>query len=85
MHELMLPESVAKHLALQLAQAHLDKAILEARFNALLEHVQAVLQTTQWVTDDVAVPSPVVAAEPMMALQALVLGAALPTEYSPPQ
>jgi hypothetical protein len=85
MSELMLPETVAKSLALQLAQAYLDKAIIEARFSALLEHVQAVIQTTQWVADDVAVHTPVVAAEPLIALQSLVLGAVPPAEYSPPQ
>jgi cell division ATPase FtsA len=85
MTELMLPESVAKSLALHLAQAHLDKAIIEARYNALLERVQAVLQTTQWAEDDNKVRIPVVATEPMLALTGLVLGGGPPTQYSPQQ
>lgn len=85
MPDLMLPETVAKNLALQLAQAHLDKAICEARLGALLERVQAVLQTTQWTEDDNKVQVPIVASEPLRALQALVLGVHPLTEYSPQQ
>ena len=68
-----ISEQVTKSLALQLAQAMIDKAFLEARLSLLVEHVRIVLTTTQWVQDDDGVMSPVVAAEPLQALQSLVL------------
>ena len=68
-----IDERVTKALALELAQVHIDKAVAEARLGVLLDHVRAVLQTTQWVENDNRVSTPVVAAEPFQALQALVL------------
>jgi hypothetical protein len=71
----VLAENVAKNLALQLAQVTLDKAFVEARLQLLLEHVQMLVQTTQWVqSDDDGTVTPVVATGPMQALQGLVLG-----------
>lgn len=77
-----MSEQVAKSLAMQLAQAHLDKAFLEVRLGILLESVQNVLTTTQWVQGDNGSLTPVVATEPLQALYTLLSDSA--TTVVPP-
>jgi hypothetical protein len=66
-------DSAVRKLAIQLAQASLDKAFAEANLELLTEYVRSVVETTQWVNDDNGVLTPVVAAEPLQALQTLLV------------
>jgi hypothetical protein len=78
-------EKVIESLGLHLAQTLIDKAFALGRLDVLIEAVKLVLTTTQWVTDDSGVITPVVAPEPLQQLHALVLNSGAPESYAPTQ